>query len=89
MTTSIIVSKLDLGYSIRSTNLNGEEHKCALASHRNPTHRHSSEASATSEAERLARLHPGETFVVLESVCARRVDDMLRLDMRQDREVPF
>ena len=33
MTTSIIVSKLDLGYSIRSTNLNGEEHKCALASH--------------------------------------------------------
>ncbi len=56
---------------------------------RNPTHRHSSEASATSEAERLARLHPGETFVVLESVCARRVDDMLRLDMRQDREVPF
>lgn len=56
---------------------------------RNPTYRHTSEASATSEAERLARLHPGETFVVLESVCARRVDDMLRIEMRQDSEVPF
>lgn len=56
---------------------------------RNPARRHLTVSSAINEAERLARLHPGQTFVVLESVCARRVDDMLRIEMRQDCEVPF
>lgn len=54
-----------------------------------PTYKHPSEKSAVGEAERLARLHPGNTFVVLESVCARRVDDMLRIEMRNNSEVPF
>lgn len=55
----------------------------------NPKYQHNSEASATAEAERLARAHPGETFVVLESICARRVDDMLRIVMRTDCDIPF
>lgn len=56
---------------------------------RSPTYRHRSEESAVAEAERLARTNPGETFVVLESVCARRVDSMLRLDMRAIDGIPF
>lgn len=54
-----------------------------------PRHKHPSEALAISEAERLARENPGRTFVVLESVCARRVDDMLRLNMRPERGFLF
>ncbi len=56
---------------------------------RSPTFRHLSEDNAVTEAERLARLNPGETFVVLESVCARRVDSMLRLDLRASNGIPF
>lgn len=56
---------------------------------RNPAFRHRSEESAVDEAERLARNNPGETFVVLESVCARRVDSMLRIDMRASDGIPF
>lgn len=56
---------------------------------RNPQYRHSTEKAATTEAERLARLHPGQTFVVLESVCCRRVDDMLRIDLRPVDDIPF
>lgn len=56
---------------------------------RAPTYRHPSEERATAEAERLARTNPGETFVVLASVCARRTDDMLRIDMRFDSDIPF
>mgnify|MGYP000659117876 CR=1 FL=1 len=56
---------------------------------RAPTYKHPSEEGATAEAERLARANPGCTFVVLESVCARRVDDMLKLDMRSHDGIPF
>ena len=56
---------------------------------KNPTYKHQSEESAVKEAERLARQAPGSTFVVLESVCARRVDDMLKIDMRAGSDVPF
>lgn len=56
---------------------------------RAPTYRHTSEGSAKTEAERLARANPGQTFVVLESVCARRVDDMICIDMRADDGIPF
>lgn len=58
---------------------------------RNPQHRHDSRELAITEAERLARNHPGETFIVLQSVCARRVDNMQRIDMRPDldMEIPF
>ena len=47
-----------------------------------PTVRHDSEAAAVREAERLAREHPTMTFVVLETVCARRVDNMQRTELR-------
>lgn len=43
---------------------------------RPPKHRHLSEQSAITEAERLARAHRGQLFVVLEATAARRVDDM-------------
>lgn len=38
-----------------------------------PVHRHSSEALARAEAERLARIQPGQVFVVLKSIgqCVR------------------
>lgn len=47
-----------------------------------PRYRHESARNATAEAERLARLNPGETFIVLQSVCARRFDRMERIDLR-------
>lgn len=45
---------------------------------RPPKYRHLTEQSAITEAERLAREHRGQLFVVLEAVAARRVDDMQR-----------
>jgi len=54
-----------------------------------PTHKHRTEESAVAESERLARAHPGQTFIVLESVCARRIDDMLRIGLRPDCDIPF
>ena len=56
---------------------------------RTPKHKHETKGLAIAEAERLARMNRGETFVVLESVCARRVDDMLRIEMRPDSDIPF
>lgn len=52
----------------------------------NPTRRsvgdrHYSQDSAVREAERLAGAHPGETFVVLRSVCARRCGKMELVDL--------
>lgn len=55
----------------------------------NPRHQHQSEQSAITEAERLARGNPGQTFVVLESICARRTDNLIRIDLRPDAEIPF
>lgn len=42
--------------------------------------KHLTEHAATCEAERLARANPGETFVVLTPVSARRVDNMQRIE---------
>lgn len=53
---------------------------------RNPTHRHGSEFSALQEAERLARLNPGQVFIALRAVGARMVNDMQRVTFN---EVPF
>ncbi|OTP79462.1 hypothetical protein PAMC26577_00945 [Caballeronia sordidicola] len=46
--------------------------------HKSPSFRHPSIRAATTEAERLATAHPGQLFVVLEPVAARRVDSMIR-----------
>ncbi len=56
---------------------------------KSPTYRHHSEASAVAESERLASAYPGETFIVLESICGRRVDNMLCIVMRSGSDVPF
>ena len=54
-----------------------------------PRHKHQTEASAFAEAERLARLNKGQVFVVLESIGARLVDDMVKINMRADCDIPF
>lgn len=57
---------------------------------RPPKYRHFTVGAATTEAERLARLHPGQTFVVLQSVAARTVDNMVRTVYGpNDSEIPF
>lgn len=55
-----------------------------------PRVQHGYEHVAISEAERLARANPGETFVVLEATHARKVSDMHSLDLRQaSDDIPF
>lgn len=55
-----------------------------------PTHKHDSEQSAITEAERLARLNPGVQFAVLEATHIRCVDAMQRIDLRDpNSEIPF
>jgi|HubBroStandDraft_2_1064218.scaffolds.fasta_scaffold14614_3 hypothetical protein len=56
---------------------------------RAPRFRHPSEQSATTEAERLARAHPGQLFVVLEAIAARRVDSMIRTAFINGSGIPF
>ncbi|WP_144154488.1 hypothetical protein [Paraburkholderia sp. BCC1885] len=58
---------------------------------RPPKYRHATERSAVTEAERLAREHRGQLFVVLEATVARRVDDMQRTTFTRDSrdEIPF
>lgn len=46
-----------------------------------PTVAHSSEESATREAERLARANKGEQFFVMQATACRFVDDMHRVPM--------
>ena len=41
-----------------------------------PTHRHKTLMSARTEAERLARLYPGQEFVVLKSVSRVQKSDV-------------
>lgn len=54
---------------------------------RAPTVRHPSLHSATSEAERLARLDEGEEFIVLQAVAGRQVTTMQRTEYAL--EIPF
>lgn len=57
---------------------------------RSPVFRHPSCDSALSEAKRLARAFPGQTFIILESVKAVRRDDLLEIDMRPViGDIPF
>ena len=53
---------------------------------------HRSEASAQDEAQRLARLHPGTSFFVLEAVSLHRKVDVESIDLRdmdEDDQTPF
>ncbi len=54
-----------------------------------PRVQHPTEQFAIGEAERLARTHPGETFVVLEAAHVRQCTNMLRVDLRADSKIPF
>jgi len=56
-----------------------------------PTFKHESETAALAECERLARLNPGEPFVVFEAIHARKVDSMQRIDLRVPAadDIPF
>ena len=54
-----------------------------------PCYRHPTRASAEAEAERLARLHPGKAFAVMESVCARLTGDMLCINLAPGHDIPF
>lgn len=58
-----------------------------------PTYRHDSIASATTEAERLARANPGVTFFVLAAVASVCKSDVVwtRIDQAEtpDDVIPF
>lgn len=54
---------------------------------RPPTYQHTSYESARAEAERLARNHPGDRFVVVESVCAVEKVDVREVDLRPSHPV--
>ncbi len=53
-----------------------------------PRCRHDSIESATLEAERLAREHRGDHFFVLEAKAERFVDDMVRVELGDEKDVP-
>lgn len=57
----------------------------------NPRRRHTSIVAAVSEAERLAQQAPGEVFIVLESVCSKRVINTETTDLvpTDDQRLPF
>jgi hypothetical protein len=52
-----------------------------------PTVKHLSEGTARSEAARLARLHPGESFTVMESIATVTVDNLKWEE--HEFEIPF
>lgn len=58
-----------------------------------PRYKHETEALAIGEAERLARMNPSDTFIVLEATHVRRVDNMQRADLRSNDpetdDIPF
>lgn len=51
------------------------------------TYRHEQKRDAVMEAEKLARMNPGEQFFVLEATELRMVDDMKRVTL--ELPIPF
>ncbi len=60
---------------------------------RPPTHRHASEAAARNEAQRLAGLHPGNEFFVLEARCVAKKVEVQITELEDtwtdESEMPF
>lgn len=57
---------------------------------RSPSYKHMNSVSAFNEADRLARSNPGEKFIVLQSVCAVQVNNLIRTDLRPATDdIPF
>lgn len=54
---------------------------------RNPQYRHSTADDATAEAERLAKLHAGESFYVLQSWCKLALQKTNLVPLTDD--IPF
>ena len=52
----------------------------------NPVVKHYDRDGAIIEAERLARKNQGETFVVLQAIAARVVNDMTRIEFKPPDE---
>ena len=52
------------------------------------THHHDCEQSAMDEAERLAKLHRGSTFTVLEALRSVTVTDVVWKEAVEDAELP-
>lgn len=52
-----------------------------------PHFKHSRLSNAEDEARRLALKHPGNLFIVLESICGLISNDVTKIDMRN--EIPF
>jgi len=51
-----------------------------------PVVQHATYEIAVGEAERLARLRPGQEFIVLKSMAARKMDNMERISYRGSPE---
>lgn len=59
-----------------------------------PSFMHDTEAAAETEAERLARLNPGDLFFILEAVQMYQVDSLKRSSLRPEKpeasdDLPF
>lgn len=53
-----------------------------------PRHRHDYEGGAIAEAERLARLHPGQEFFILEATHLRTVSEPMK-KVKLEYPIPF
>jgi len=62
---------------------------CELDPARAPRYLHATVVEAEAEAERLARMHRGQKFYVLEIVGAVRSNDVSWDRVTDDKEIPF
>lgn len=54
-----------------------------------PTYKHPTRDSAVAEAERLARKCPGDQFYILAATDLRVCDNMQRVTLWPEQEIPF